>query len=144
MWPNLHIFGIQGSGKDTQAAKLAQHYGLQHISSGDLVRARAHGGDEIAQQLDADLHKGRLIDDNILFALVDQKLRQLDGGIVGAGVIRTLTQHDHFSALWSSLNLDEPFAIELKISEELARERVFSRLRSDDTEEALRERFLGN
>jgi adenylate kinase len=70
MYPNIHFFGIQGSGKDVQATHLATHFHLLHLSSGKLLRARASQGDELAARLHYQLEVGALIPDDILLDTV--------------------------------------------------------------------------
>lgn len=143
MLPNIHIFGIQGSGKDTQAARLAAHFGLVHLSSGQLFRQRIQAGDTVAQFIAHSLAAGQLVPDDLLFGLLVDALRAFPQpqGIAGAGLIRTLSQYRGFQERWAEFQLDQPFGIELQVSEEVARARATNRNRTDDTIETLSERF---
>jgi adenylate kinase len=143
MQPNLHFFGIQGSGKDTQASRLATILGLYHLSSGSIIRSRMELQDELGITLSKLVHTGHLVPDELYLPLVLQELaHQVQGkGIVAAGVIRTTNQLSWFEQRWAHYNLSLPLAIHLDISDELARERILIRGRSDDTDEAIAERF---
>lgn len=142
MLPNLHIFGIQGSGKDTQATRLAQHFNLALISSGDLIRKRIADGDATAEHLEELLSEGKLVPNEIIYALLEEALDgDLEQGVVCAGIIRTESQRTALVRHWAKHNLDQPFALELRVSEEVALERCLKRSRSDDTPDALAERF---
>jgi adenylate kinase len=143
MRPNLHIFGIQGSGKDTQAARIAKHFGLCHISSGAILRARMQMSDTVGQFLAKEMHSGRLVPDEFLLQLVETSLMVLpkEQGIICAGVIRTAKQDTDYAEVWQKLGFDAPFAVILDVSEDVAMARAIARNRSDDTKEALTQRF---
>ena len=69
--PNIHILGIQGSGKGTQAARLVSRYSLSYIASGNLFRERAQIDDELGREITSELARGMLLPDNLLTSSVD-------------------------------------------------------------------------
>lgn len=69
MKPHLIILGAPGSGKGTQAAKLAEK-GFKHISTGDLLRGEISKGTELGQKVSGILSRGDLVDDNTVMALL--------------------------------------------------------------------------
>ncbi|HSI20632.1 MAG TPA: nucleoside monophosphate kinase [Verrucomicrobiae bacterium] len=143
MLPNIHIFGIQGSGKDTQASRIAATYGLVHISSGALFRSRMEIQDTVGIFLAKEIHAGRLLPDEFLYQVVEVALQRLPEGtgIVGAGIIRTLTQLEGLAPHWEKAGVAQPLGILLEVSPEVAMQRALDRRRSDDTAAALEERF---
>jgi adenylate kinase len=143
MLPNIHIFGIQGSGKDTQAALLASRFGLTHLSSGALLRKRSEIGDETSAEITAYLEKGQLVPLELLYLVIDQALEALTDtkGIVAAGITRTLEELEGLKVHWNSHGLDSPFGVLLDVSESVAFERAKLRHRADDTDEVLEARF---
>lgn len=143
MRPNLHIFGIQGSGKDTQAGNIAKHYGLVHLSSGALFRARMELGDTVGQFIAKEVHAGHLLPDEFLLQSLETALHTIapEQGVICAGILRTTKQYQSIQPIWQEHSFEAPFGILLEVSEAVARERALKRHRSDDTNEALTERF---
>jgi adenylate kinase len=143
MRPNLHIFGIQGSGKDTQAGNIAKHYGLVHLSSGALFRARMEMSDTVGQFIAKEIHAGHLLPDEFLFQSLETALHTLspEQGIICAGVLRTTAQYSGLQQMWQENSFEPPLGILLEVSEPVAQQRALNRNRSDDTLGALAERF---
>ena len=88
------LLGKQGAGKGTQAARLAEHYGVEHLSTGELFRASAAagtaGGLEAKRYMDA----GELVPDETVIKVVDERFTGdfLDRGFILDGFPRTLAQ----------------------------------------------------
>ncbi|MBO0691434.1 MAG: adenylate kinase [Acidimicrobiaceae bacterium] len=83
----------QGAGKGTQAARLAAHYGIEHISSGDLLRSEVARGSDIGKAVHAYLNQGDLVpDDLILQMMVRRLLAAAQKGFVLDGWPRTINQ----------------------------------------------------
>jgi adenylate kinase len=143
MLPNFHIFGVQGSGKDTQASALAPILNLIHLSSGVLLRARAEGSDIVGNQIRDALEAGHLVSDELLFAIVSDALEQRpqDKGIIGAGIIRTQAQLTWLDAKHAHYGLGDIWGIELQVPVDVARQRMESRHRPDDTPAIISERL---
>ena len=125
MFANIHILGIQGSGKGTQSSLLIEKYNLTYISSGQAFRERATQADTFGENLAKEMAAGHLIADPILFQVVKDFLssHSISTGLLGDGLIRNNVQKDLFSSIWQEYNLAEPFLIYLDLSEELAFER---------------------
>jgi len=152
MLPNVHILGIQGSGKGTQSALLVEKFQFSYISSGELFRKRAAEGDAFAEEIKAELASGRLLEDRHLFQTVEDYLAHtsIKVGFLGDGVIRTINQYHGLQGTWGKYNLEQPLLIYLVLSEEIAMERIAHRqaelaaggtTRADDTPEGIRQRF---
>jgi adenylate kinase len=129
MLPNIHLIGIQGSGKGTQAALLVQRFGLTYVGSGNLLRKRARVGDAYAKNLDKLLCAGKLVPNHDLEKVVTEHIRQTEivSGLVGDGVLRTLEQYRMFESVWPTMHLDRPLFIQLVLSDKLALERIQQR-----------------
>lgn len=83
----------QGAGKGTQAARLAAHYGIEHISSGDLLRSEVARGSDIGRAVRAYLEQGDLVpDDLILQMMVRRLISAARTGFVLDGWPRTIHQ----------------------------------------------------
>lgn len=90
---NIIILGPPGSGKGTQAKRLAEKLNLTYFGTGDLMREEIAKGTETGQMFDSFIKKGKLVPDN----LIDQFLREKmvvfsDGGMVFDGFPRTIGQ----------------------------------------------------
>jgi adenylate kinase len=92
---NIMIYGYPGSGKTTQAKKLADEFNLTYISTSELLRNEIQENSHLAQQIIPYLEKGLLVPDEIVIRLIEKKLRDSDGlkrGYVFKGYPRTLVQ----------------------------------------------------
>lgn len=93
----LVFVGPPGSGKGTQAMRLKQ-LGFLHVSSGDMLRAEIASGSERGRELDAVMRAGKLVDDQILFQIVDDFLRaHAEAPVILDGYPRTLAQAQHLA-----------------------------------------------
>src|SRR5690606_15494644 len=72
------IFGRQGAGKGTQATRLAERYGIPHISTGDMLRAAVKAGTELGVRAKAVMDAGQLVSDEIMLGLIAERLREPD------------------------------------------------------------------
>ena len=90
----LVLIGPPGSGKGTQAVRLAERYGIPHISTGDILRAAVRAGSPLGQQVAATLASGGLVSDELMTDLVRERLAQPDTrpGFVLDGFPRTVVQ----------------------------------------------------
>lgn len=128
--PNIHILGIQGSGKGTQSARLVKEFGLLYVASGNLFRGRAAKGDQLGQEIATELSKGKLLPDEILVKTIDDYLATqspLRIGVLGDGVIRTKRQLELLAPIWEKYALEQPFLIHLELDQETARQRIIKR-----------------
>lgn len=83
----------QGAGKGTQAARLAKHYGIEHISSGDLLRHEVALESEVGRQARAYLNNGDLVPDDVILQMMVRRLLQAAAtGFVLDGWPRTVHQ----------------------------------------------------
>lgn len=134
----LVILGRQGSGKGTQCAQLVDHYGIPHISTGDMLREAVAEGTEFGLQAKAIMDRGDLVSDDVIVGVVEERLAKPDAaaGYLLDGFPRTVGQAEALSAIappTAVVNIDVP--------EELVLERMLLRGRADDTEEAIRRRL---
>lgn len=76
--PRIVILGPQGAGKGTQAALLARHFHIPHISAGDLLRAEARRGTALGQKIARIIDRGRLVPDALMSLVVRHRLARAD------------------------------------------------------------------
>src|SRR5579864_2412444 len=145
---NILLLGPQGSGKGTQAKKLAETYGIAHISSGDLYREAIARGTDLGKQVAPLLASGTLVPDEITIPLIRDRLDRGNSlpGVVLDGYPRTLAQAEALDELFNELgrNLDIVFELQVPDRAQLL-ERLLKRAaeenRTDDTPEAIRRRL---
>lgn len=90
----LVLLGPPGAGKGTQAERLADHYGIVHISTGDLFRANLREKTALGREAQRYMETGNLVPDSVTEAMVDERLDQPDAakGFVLDGFPRNLGQ----------------------------------------------------
>jgi adenylate kinase len=88
------LLGPPGSGKGTQAARLASQLSLPHISTGDILRAAVKAGTPLGKQVAGIMAAGGLVGDALITDLVRERLAQPDagGGFILDGYPRTVSQ----------------------------------------------------
>lgn len=96
MSKKILFLGPAGSGKGTQSAKIAEKFGLEHLSTGDLIRAEIKSGSELGNKVKSIVEAGGLVSDDIVNEIVKSKVAKLDGYILD-GYPRTLGQAKYFS-----------------------------------------------
>ena len=93
--PRLVLLGKQGAGKGTQATRVAEHYGVAHLSTGDMFREQAALGTAFGLEAKRYMDAGELVPDEIVVGVVEECLAPggpLDDGFVLDGFPRTLHQ----------------------------------------------------
>lgn len=138
----LVMLGRQGSGKGTQAALLAERYGVVHVSTGDMLRAAVAAGTELGLRAKAVMDAGDLVGDDIMIGIVDERLAGADIGAHGVlldGFPRTTAQADALAAILGGSGPDLAINLDVPIAD--VTERMLARGRDDDTEEAISRRL---
>ena len=144
---NIVIFGGPGSGKGTQSEKIIEKYGLDHISTGDVLRAEIKNETELGKIADSYISKGQLVPDeliiDILASVFDKK--ENSRGVIFDGFPRTSPQAE---ALKKML-LERGTAISAVVALEVEDDELVTRLlnrgkisgRSDDNQETIQKRL---
>lgn len=98
---NLVLFGPPGSGKGTQAVKLAEEFGLTHISTGDLFRYELGNNTDLGIQARAYMDKGELVPDSVTIAMLENKMNMSPNpkGYILDGFPRTINQAEALDAI---------------------------------------------
>ena len=123
----LLVFGRQGAGKGTQAARLADHFAIPHISTGDMLRAAAASGSEFGRQVKAVMDDGGLVSDEVMEGVVAERLAQPDAlpGFLLDGYPRTPGQAEYLQTLLAPEGI--ALAINLEVPEDVVVERITGR-----------------
>jgi adenylate kinase len=124
----LVILGRQGAGKGTQASRLGEHFGVPHISTGDMLRAAVATGTEFGRKAQAVMDHGQLVSDEIMVGVVGERLAETDAveqGYILDGFPRTMAQGEALEKITD----DRPLhvVINLDVPEEVVLERITKR-----------------
>lgn len=108
---NIILLGAPGAGKGTQASKIAQKYGILHISTGDIFRANIKGGTPIGKLAKSYIDAGKLVPDEVTCDIVEDRLQKDDikGGYMLDGFPRNIFQAerlDRFAHIDLCLNIE--------------------------------------
>jgi adenylate kinase len=115
---NLVLLGPPGAGKGTQARRLAEERGLSQLSTGDMLREAKASGTEMGRRAAEVMAEGKLVSDDIVIGLVEEKLKAPNGaGFIFDGFPRTLAQADALGALLDRLGLRLDAAIEMRVDD---------------------------
>jgi adenylate kinase len=145
---NVLLLGPQGSGKGTQAAKIAGTYGLAHIATGDMIRQIKEQPTELGRELKAVYDRGDLVDDDLMIRLIRDRLDRGDTlpGFVLDGFPRTMVQAEALDDLLRDLGRSVDVVFEFQVPDRQALlDRMLKRAaeenRADDTPEAIQRRL---
>lgn len=141
------LLGPQGSGKGTQAKRIAGEYGIPHVATGDMFRAAIAAGSDLGRRVEPILERGDLVPDELTVALIRERLLHDDAarGFVLDGFPRNLAQSEALDEMLRDEARSLDVVFELLVSDEVARGRMASRAhlegRPDDTPEAIDRRL---
>ncbi len=126
----LVILGRQGAGKGTQCMRLARHYVVPHVSTGDIFRAAVKAGSEFGRRAEEYMVAGQLVPDEIVVGVVRERLCQRDAkarGFILDGFPRTAAQAFALDEMLEEEGMPLDLTIDLEISEEDALSRLAAR-----------------
>ena len=137
------MLAAPGGGKGTQGERLAARYHIEHISSGDVLRAEVDSGTPLGRDIAGYQQHGDLVPDQIVFDLLMPRVAAAAalGGYLLDGFPRTLRQAEQAFDVARRLDFALDAAIYLKVPDEVLTERMLSRGRPDDTAEVIRHRL---
>jgi adenylate kinase len=121
----LILLGPPGAGKGTQAAFIRDAYGIPQISTGDMLRAAVSGGTPLGLAAKKVMDAGALVSDEIIIALVNERLRESDcaNGYLFDGFPRTIPQAETLKA--GGVRLD--YVLEIDVPDAAIVERMSGR-----------------
>jgi adenylate kinase len=139
----LLLLAAPGGGKGTQGERLASHFAVQHISSGDVLRAAAGTDTPAGREVASYQRRGDLVPDQIVLGLlipvvVDAAAR---GGYILDGFPRTLPQAMEAFNIARELDVTLDATVYLNVPEPVLMERLLARARADDSDEVIRHRL---
>ena len=146
---NIVIFGAPGSGKGTQSDLLIEHYGLEHISTGDVLRSEIKNGTELGKTAQGFIDNGQLIPDDLMVSILAKKYDEFGRahkGVIFDGFPRTIPQAEALKAMLNERGDKVAAMIELDVPEDELMKRLILRGqqsgRADDNEETIKKRLV--
>lgn len=144
---NIILCGAPGSGKGTQSDFIVNKYHLNHLSTGDVLRAEIKSGSQLGQEIDALISKGNLVPDDKMYGVIDHYISHLptdSEGMIFDGYPRTLAQAESLTQLLANRHM-EAIMIELVVDEQSLITRLLERGkvsgRADDNLETIQKRL---
>jgi len=138
------ILGPQGSGKGTQAARIAAATGTPHVATGDILRAAVADGTELGRKVAPILERGDLVPDDLMVGLIRARLSGEDAFVLD-GFPRTLAQAEALDAMLEEIDKPLDTVLLLEVSNEESTKRLLGRAaeegRADDAPEAIANRL---
>lgn len=146
---NIVIFGAPGSGKGTQSNMMIEYYGLEHISTGEVLRNEIKKGTELGKTAQSFIDKGNLVPDDLMvniLAKVYDSYGRGHKGVIFDGFPRTIPQAEVLEQMLQERGDHIAAMIELDVPEDELMTRLIQRGqesgRADDNEETIRKRLL--
>ena len=124
---NIILIAAPAAGKGTLSDLLVKKYDYIHISTGDLLREVSKENTELGQKIAKMLKNGELVTDEIVFELLENKLRQVDKPYILDGFPRTLNQAYKYDELIQKLNKDLGIVVVLNCDYEILKKRIVGR-----------------
>ena len=142
---NLIILGAPGSGKGTQAEKIAKEFNLAHISGGASLRKEINSGSRKGELIEHVMEKGDLVPFETISSVIEPELLVHKDGFILDGSPRDLTQAEYLDQFLVENKIKVDHVIYLHVPDEKLVERLLLRAktenRPDDNLESITERF---
>lgn len=144
---NIVIFGAPGSGKGTQSERIVEKYGINHISTGDVLRAEIKNGTELGKTAKGYIDQGQLIPDELMIDILASVFDSFEDskGVIFDGFPRTIAQAEALKKMLVERGQDVSVMVDLDVPEEELMVRLIKRGkdsgRADDNEETIKKRL---
>ena len=144
---NIVIFGAPGSGKGTQSERIVEKYGINHISTGDVLRAEMKNGTELGKTAKGYIDQGQLIPDELMIDILASVFDSFKDskGVIFDGFPRTIAQAEALKKMLAERGQDVSVMVDLDVPEEELMVRLIKRGkdsgRADDNEETIKKRL---
>ena len=128
---------IRDRGKGTQANLFCSKYGLDHLSTGDLLRDEVSSASDLGLQASEIMNKGELVSDELVLSIVEGRLDKIKKGWLLDGFPRNVNQANALKNLLEKINHPLEAVISIQIADDVLIKRLLSRGREDDNEEVI-------
>ena len=117
---NIVIFGAPGSGKGTQSERIVEKYGINHISTGDVLRAEIKNGTELGKTAKGYIDQGQLIPDELMVDILASVFDSFKDskGVIFDGFPRTIPQAEALDKALSAIGDSVDYAINVEVPDE--------------------------
>ena len=144
---NIVIFGAPGSGKGTQSERIVEKYGINHISTGDVLRAEIKNGTELGKTAKGYIDQGQLIPDELMIDILASVFDSFKDskGVIFDGFPRTIPQAEALKKMLAERGQEVSVMLDLEVPEDELMVRLIKRGkdsgRADDNEETIKKRL---
>ena len=144
---NIVIFGAPGSGKGTQSERIVEKYGINHISTGHVLRAEIKNGTELGKTAKGYIDQGQLIPDELMIDILASVFDSFKDskGVIFDGFPRTIAQAEALKKMLAERGQDVSVMLDLEVPEDELMVRLIKRGkdsgRADDNEETIKKRL---
>jgi len=144
---NIVIFGAPGSGKGTQSERIVEKYGINHISTGDVLRAEIKNGTELGKTAKDYIDQGQLIPDSLMIDILASVFDSFKDskGVIFDGFPRTIAQAEALKVMLRERGQEVSVMLDLEVPEDELMVRLIKRGkdsgRADDNEETIKKRL---
>lgn len=145
---NIVIFGAPGSGKGTQSERIVEKFGINHISTGDVLRAEIKNGTELGKTAKGYIDQGQLIPDSLMIDILANVFDSFKDskGVIFDGFPRTIAQAEALKSMLKERNQEVSIMLDLDVPEDELMTRLIKRGkesgRADDNEETIKKRLV--
>ena len=145
---NIVIFGAPGSGKGTQSEFIVEKYGINHVSTGDVLRGEMKNGTELGKIAKGYMDEGKLLPDDLIVDMLASKLDSFEGskGVIFDGFPRTIAQAEALKKMLAARGQEVSVMLDLEVPEDELMVRLIKRGqetgRADDNEETIKNRLV--
>ena len=126
---NIVIFGAPGSGKGTQSERIVAKYGINHISTGDVLRAEIKNGTELGKTAKGYIDQGQLLPDNLIIDILASTLDSFKDskGVIFDGFPRTIAQAEALKKMLAERGQQVSVMLDLDVPEDELMKRLILR-----------------
>ncbi|MGL5272520.1 MAG: adenylate kinase [Phocaeicola sp.] len=144
---NIVIFGAPGSGKGTQSERIVEKFGINHISTGDVLRAEIKNETELGKTAQGYISQGQLVPDALIIDILASVLDSFkeSKGVIFDGFPRTIAQAEALKVMLQERGQEVSVMLDLEVPEAELMTRLIKRGeisgRADDNEETIKKRL---
>ena len=114
------MLGAPGAGKGTQAQRIAEKYGIPHISTGDIFRSNIKAGTELGKKAKSFIDQGLLVPDEVTIGMLLDRIHEADckNGYILDGFPRTIPQAESLDKALAAIGEKMDYAIDVEVPDE--------------------------